>query len=122
MFPQLAIVQALKEEKRNYTKLYTRAREILAEYNIKFAKQQCTETLKTLIDSKVISKKKKGKSNDVIYSLSKTDYAQKQVKLMKEVGNAPESSDYFGNIVKGLESTFETTRDSEDKNKKIALH
>lgn len=119
MFPQLAIVQALNEEKRNYTKLYTRVREILSEYHIRIAKQQYTDSLKPLIDSEIISKKKDEKSNSVIYSLSKTDYAQKQVDLIEEMGKVPELSDYLGNIVERSKSTFKIIQDSKEKNKKL---
>jgi len=63
-----SVIQALQEENRYYDNLFTRTRELLKEYNVKFARQQFTNTLKTLTKENIILKEIQG--NKTLYSLN----------------------------------------------------
>ncbi|MGY5147592.1 MAG: hypothetical protein ACW9W4_06310 [Candidatus Nitrosopumilus sp. bin_7KS] len=119
MFPQAAIIEALKEQKRNNNNLYTRTREILKENNMSIVKQQFTDAIKSLVQAGVLSKKKlpKQTGNPVEYSISKGDHAQNQAQLILDVGAAPSLTDNFKDILNQSEIDFSNIQDSNEKNK-----
>lgn len=119
MFTQYAIIQALKEKKKNYSELYTRTREILKEYQMKIVKQQFTDSLKPMIQSGVITKKKTTNQtgNPVIYSISNGDHAQNQAQLILDIGDAMNLVDNFTNILNECEGAFQNIENSLEKNK-----
>lgn len=80
MYYHSAVIRALREENRNFSKLLTRTREILREPEINFAKQQLTNTLKDLLDFTIISKEKQDRS--VIYSLNTNPFAEEGIALI----------------------------------------
>ena len=121
MFTQAVIIKALQEEKRNYSNLRKRTNEILSEYNMQLlSKDAFLISLNPLVASEVLTKKqilKKQTGQPVIYSITKGEYAQKQVELILEIGDAPKLIDYTRGILNQSEGAFEAIKNSIEKNK-----
>lgn len=120
MFPQAAVIEALREEPRSRTNLQTRTNQILKPHNMRLSKDAFNETVKPLINSEVLTKVrilKKETGRPMMYSISEGDYAQKQVKLILEMSEAPKLIEYIEGILRSCEAAYKNIKDSIEKNK-----
>ena len=106
-----------EEESRYYDNLFTRAREILKENNVKLARQQLTDSLNHLLKLKIISKKPRG--NKMYYSLNRGKH--EAISFIKDISNGESAIKQNKEFMKTCKDTIHEIQDSKVKNKQELL-
>ena len=112
-----ALIKALEEETRYYDNLFTRAREILNEENVKFAKQQFTDSTKELVRLDIITKEKK--ENKTYYSLNRSK--QEAVSFIMDISDGEDAIKQNKEFLKKCIDTIKKIKNSKVENNEELL-
>ena len=116
MYYHSSVIKALKEQIRYQDNLLTRTREILKKEEVKFPKQNLTNTLKDLVKFKIISKEKDGYK--MFYSLQDDKHAKEGIELIEAVSEGSRTVNQNQWLVDNYRKQFQESKIRMKKTKK----